>query len=77
MIYLNAIHLWIQRKKYFSSGKRLNRVFVTAVIEIIPWICLFGCRPIGCWRSHIERFFRFPFCNLRVAAGRYVNTLED
>ena len=38
MIYLNAIHLWIQRKKCFSSRKRLNRVFVTAVTEFMPWI---------------------------------------
>jgi hypothetical protein len=35
---LNAIHLWLRRKKCFSSRKRLNPVFVTAVIEIMPWI---------------------------------------
>jgi hypothetical protein len=93
VIYLNAIHLWMQSKKCFSPRKRLNRVFVTAVIEIMPWIlrsysaceslpprsgiCALGCRSVGCWRSHLERSFRFPFCNLRVAAGRYLNTLED
>jgi hypothetical protein len=38
VIYLNDIHRWMQRKKCFSSWKRLNRVFVTPVIEIMPWI---------------------------------------
>ena len=38
MIYLNAIHRRIQRKKCFSSWKRMNPMFVTAVIEIMPWI---------------------------------------
>jgi len=35
---LNAIHMWLRRKKCFSSWQRLNRMFVTAVIEIMPWI---------------------------------------
>lgn len=35
MSYLTAIHLWIQRKKCFSSCKRKNPMFVTAGMEII------------------------------------------